>query len=244
MMPPVWTEKVSHAQTSCHQCVYDLSFYFFPLGFGQFTTDDLDNALEFCTHLIYGYAGINAQTLQMVSLNPERDIGNRHFEEITDLKIKYPHVKFLLSLGGDKDHEDEPNKYLKLLEADNETQKAFIESVLYLLRSYKFDGLDAYQFPRIDYNAKEDAWKSLKKSQLFENLSETNKTIESHKEQFVELVENLRKAVQRHELLLGLTVLPNINASREFIFQKWSQIQSFRIYCSFLNRFLQCLCTD
>ena len=157
----------------------------------------------------------------MVSLNPERDIENRHFEEITDLKIKYPHIKFLLSLGGDKDDEDETNKYLKLLEASDETQKGFIESVLYLLRSYKFDGLDlAYQFPRIDYNAKEEVWKSLMKSKSFGNFYETNKTIESHKEQFSELVHNLRKALQHHELLLGLTVLPNINASREFIFQK------------------------
>ncbi|TMW43180.1 hypothetical protein DOY81_011739 [Sarcophaga bullata] len=120
-------------------------------------------------------------------------------------------------MGGDKDHEDESNKYLKLLEADDEKQKGFIESVLYLLRSYKFDGLDlAYQFPRIDYNAKEESWKSLKKSKSFGNISEANKTVQNHKEQFVELIQNLRKALLRHELLLGLTVLPNVNASQFF----------------------------
>lgn len=175
--------------------------------------------MEFCTHLIYGYAGINSQSLQMTSLNPERDILNRHFEIVTDLKIKYPHIKFLLSLGCDKDSDNASNKYLKLLEADTETQKNFIDSVLYLLRSYKFDGLDiAYQFPRIAYNDKEElnvATKSLQKFQ-FGHMREINQTEVNHKQKFVELIENLKTAVQPYDLILGITVLPNINASREF----------------------------
>ncbi|XP_065357097.1 chitinase-like protein Idgf3 [Calliphora vicina] len=189
-------------------------------GFAHFSLADLDKALEFCTHVIYGYAGINTLSLQMSSLNAARDIERRHFSEVTALKEKYPHIKFLLSVGGDKDIDlDLNNKYIELLEAGAETQKSFIESALYLLRSYKFDGLDlAFQFPRNNNNVKgiiNAPWKSLRK--LFANrLNETDNKEEDHRTQFSVLVQNLKKAFKPHDLMLSLTVLPNVNASQYF----------------------------
>ena len=73
---------------------------------------DLDPALSFCTHLVYGYAGIQSDTYKMVSLNPNLDVDRSHanYRALTNFKTKYPGLKVLLSVGGDVDIE-EKEKY-------------------------------------------------------------------------------------------------------------------------------------
>lgn len=70
---------------------------------------DLDPALNFCTHLVYGYAGIQPDTYKAVSLNENLDIDRNHanYRAITNFKAKYPGLKVLLSIGGDADKEEE-----------------------------------------------------------------------------------------------------------------------------------------
>lgn len=96
-------------------------------GLAKFSTPDFEIALQFCTHLIYGYAGINSENFQLKSLNTQRDLQRRHFATVTDLKEKFPHIKFLLSVGGDKDFES-PEKYVQLLEGGAEKHRTFAES--------------------------------------------------------------------------------------------------------------------
>lgn len=74
--------------------------------------NDLDPALSFCTHLVYGYAGVQPDTYKMVPLNENLDIDRSHqnYRTITNFKSKYPGLKVLLSVGGDADTE-EPQKY-------------------------------------------------------------------------------------------------------------------------------------
>lgn len=116
-------------------------------GFGKLTIGDLEPSLSFCTHLVYGFAGIDPATNKIKSLNEnlDLDIGKGHYRLITQLKQKYRHLKFLLGVGGNAD----PNReiYLQLLESSGGRQ-TFINSVYTLLKTYDFDGLDlAWQFP-------------------------------------------------------------------------------------------------
>lgn len=81
--------------------------------------EELKPALPFCTHLIYGYAGIDDDKYKAKSLDPKLDLpeskdvkeGKGNFKAITALKKAYPGLTVLLSVGGNADSED-PEKYL------------------------------------------------------------------------------------------------------------------------------------
>lgn len=70
---------------------------------------DLDPALSFCSHLVYGYAGVQPDTYKMVPLNENLDVDRSHanYRAITNFKTKYPGLKVLLSVGGDVDLEEQ-----------------------------------------------------------------------------------------------------------------------------------------
>lgn len=89
---------------SVEGCIYPAQARMLPL--------DLDPALSFCSHLVYGYAGIQPDTYKMVSLNENLDVDRSHanYRAITNFKTKYPGLKVLLSVGGDSDTE-EAQKY-------------------------------------------------------------------------------------------------------------------------------------
>lgn len=189
------------------------------VGLAKFSTVDLEVALQFCTHLVYGYVGLNPETLQLSSLKASRDIQRRHLAVITSLKDKFPTVKFLLSVGGGQDDGGSPSKYLQLLEADPIKRQSFVESARDLVRSYNFDGLDlAFQLPqnkpRKVHSDLGSAWKSFKK--FFTGDFVVDEKAVEHKKAFTELVKELRAKLQPHDLMLTLTVLPNVNSSCKF----------------------------
>lgn len=194
-----------------------MMYYLFFLfsGEAKFGLQDIDVAIQFCSHLVYGYVGIDPETFEIISLNVQRDVKKRHFAAVTELKDRYPTTKFLLSVGGDKDLQD-PDKYIRLLEAGRANQTKFIESARDVLRSYNFDGLDlAFQLPR-NKPAKVHsdvgmAWKSFKK--FFTGDHIVDEKSDQHKEQFTELVKDLKTAFRPYDLMLTLTVLPNVNSS-------------------------------
>lgn len=118
-------------------------------GLGKVTLTDLEPGLSQCTHLVYGYAGLNFETKKVVALNPSQDLdqGKGLYRLTTQLKRKFPGMKVLLGVGGD--HQGEPEKYLELLES-SVSRISFINSAYELLKTYDFDGLDlAYEFPKI-----------------------------------------------------------------------------------------------
>ncbi|XP_034474765.1 chitinase-like protein Idgf3 [Drosophila innubila] len=198
-------------------CYYD-SRGFLRQGLAQFSLTDLKLALQFCTHVIYGYAGIHPDTYEMQSLNQPLDYERRHFAQVTDLKETYPYVKFLLSVGGDRDLEQE-EKYVKLLEAGVQSQRRFIESARDVVRRFNFDGLDlAFQLPRNKprkvHSGTGAAWKSFKK--LFTGDFIVDPNADTHKSQMTELIKELSSAFKANDLLLSLTVLPNVNSSWYF----------------------------
>lgn len=187
-------------------------------GFAKLLPTDLELGLNFCTHLIYGYAGLKPQTHEVYSLNVDLDMF--HYHEILLLKAKYPKMKVFLSVGGDRDvDEANPLKYLGLLESGNEGQQNFIDSSIALLKRNGFDGLDlAFQFPRNKprkvHGTVGSYWKKFKK--LFTGDFVVDPLASEHKDQFTEFSRNLRAALQRSNLSLALTVLPNVNSTCEY----------------------------
>ncbi|KAH8263726.1 hypothetical protein KR044_012995, partial [Drosophila immigrans] len=198
-------------------CYYD-STSFLRQGLAKLDVSGLELALQFCTHLVYGYAGINPTTFELHSLNVDLDMF--YFKDITQLRKKFPQLKILLSVGGDRDFDAaETNKYLGLLEANATMQQSFIDSSMILLRHNGFDGLDlAFQLPknkpRKVHGALGSYWKSFKKLFTGNFIVDTN--AEMHKEQYTSLVTKLSRAFNSANLMLTMTVLPNVNSTWYF----------------------------
>ncbi|XP_058063013.1 chitinase-like protein Idgf4 [Anopheles bellator] len=170
---------------------------------GKVTLDDIGAALPFCTHLLYGYAGIDPNTHRIRALNEDLDLdsGKGHFRLATELKNKFPGLKVFLSIGAyyDLNEENHSLKYLSLLESDA-TRATFIESARTLLKTYKFDGLDlAWQLPQSNPKPFTD-------SIVDENAAE-------HREGLTSLVRDMKKAFEEDDLGLGYTQTSHVNES-------------------------------
>ncbi|EDV90361.1 GH23857 [Drosophila grimshawi] len=61
---------VSQADVAKLVCFYDTSS-FVREDLAQLSLSELEPALNFCNFLIYGYAGIDAESFKIKSLNPE-----------------------------------------------------------------------------------------------------------------------------------------------------------------------------
>ncbi|KAJ0183941.1 hypothetical protein K1T71_000364 [Dendrolimus kikuchii] len=204
--PPASTSKVV--------CYYDSSSYVRESQ-ARMLPNDLDPALSFCNVGVYGYAGIQADTYKMVSLNENLDIDRTHanYRAFTNNKSKYP-MKVLLSVGGDVDLED-PQKYNTLLESP-QAITAFTNSAVLLAEQYGFDGIDlAWQFaktkPKKIRSTWGSIWHGIKKT--FGTTPVDDKEAE-HREGFTALVRQLKQALSvRPNTVLSITVLPNVNSS-------------------------------
>ncbi|XP_075219145.1 chitinase-3-like protein 1 isoform X2 [Lycorma delicatula] len=64
------------------------------------------------------------------------------YTKMTALKIKNPHLKVLLSVGGSR----EPGKNFSRLSASVKKRKKFATNAVTFLKNYNFDGLDLYWF--------------------------------------------------------------------------------------------------
>ncbi|EDW08747.1 chitinase-like protein Idgf5 [Drosophila mojavensis] len=206
----------SQADVAKLVCYYDASS-FVREGPAQLSLQELEPALGFCNYLIYGYAGIDAESFKIKSLNPELSYNRQHYSQITALRRKHPHLRILLSVGGGRDVNAEgvadSVKYLSLLEQP-EHRNSFKASVREELSNYGFDGLDlAWQFPLLkpkrQQGALKRAWTSFKG--WFSSNSIDPKA-EEHKAQFASFVRELRLELQRNGKLLTLSMLPHVDA--------------------------------
>lgn len=169
-----------------------------------------------CTHLVYGYAGINADNFKVAPLitNEEMDQTNGMYKQITSLKTKFPNLKVMLSVGGDADGDHE--KYFALLES-NTGRISFTNSVNVVLKTFGFDGLDlAFQFPKIKPRKVRSSigsvWHSFKKTVGVAGKP-VDENSETHKTQFTSLVTELKNSFRIDHYELSVTVLPNVNAT-------------------------------
>lgn len=185
-------------------------------GLARVTPADIEPALASCTHLVYGYAGINPENFKLAPLisNEELDTTKGLYKQITSLKTKYPSLKVLLSVGGDADGNHE--KYFALLES-NTAKISFTNSVNVVLKTFGFDGLDlAFQFPKIKpkkvRSAVGSVWHSFKKTVGVAGKP-VDENSETHKAQFSSLITELKNSFRIDNYQLSVTVLPNVNAT-------------------------------
>lgn len=192
------------------------------LGLGKLTLADLEPSLSFCTHLVYGHAGLNAATHKLESINARLDLDQDkgHFRQITQLKRKFPALKVILSVGGGADRADEnpSTKYLELLES-SAARVAFINSAYALIKTYEFDGVDlAWQFPAdrpIKIKSGLGSLWSGFKSTIGLSKGPIDEKSEEHKEEFTALVRELKNAFRHDNYIVSLTVNPHVNSSRK-----------------------------
>ncbi|KAH8310475.1 hypothetical protein KR044_001549 [Drosophila immigrans] len=217
-------------------CYYDSASYSIE-GAGQLTNKQLEVAIQYCSHLVYGYVGIKGDNYEAHSLNEKVDILEHQFSEITSFKRKYPKLKILLSVGGDRDiDESHPDKYIELLEAGPEKQKAFIQTAHLLVKNFGFDGLDlAYQFPRNKPRKVHGVGGTILKvfKKVFTGNEIVDEEAEKHKLQFTRLVSDLEETLHPDGYLLSLTVLPNVNSTWYYDIPKLDKLVDFVNLCTF-----------
>ncbi|KAL1490348.1 hypothetical protein ABEB36_013061 [Hypothenemus hampei] len=202
-------------------CYYDSQAYNRP-GNGKFDLPFVEPALQFCTHLIYGYAGIKEENFNIIPLDEALDIHRQNYKHVTDLKRRFPGLRVLLSVGGNRDVSGEGSdknlKYRALLESV-ETRLAFVNSAHNLVKTYGFDGLDlAWEFPESKpkkIRNKVSAWfVNLKHKIVGESV--IDEKAEEHKEQFTALVREIKNVFRHDGLLLTVSQLPNVNSTVYF----------------------------
>nr|XP_034836226.1 LOW QUALITY PROTEIN: endochitinase-like [Maniola hyperantus] len=111
-------------------------------GFGRYGIEDLP--VKKCTHIIYAFVGVNAETSEVQILNPEVDVEQNGFRNFTSLKVTSPNVKFMVSVGG---WEEGGAKYSHMV-STSALRTTFVNSVVDLLNMYKFDGFDLdWEYP-------------------------------------------------------------------------------------------------
>ncbi|XP_055640117.1 chitinase-like protein Idgf4 [Toxorhynchites rutilus septentrionalis] len=206
-----------HSQQSTTKvlCYYDGGNFLIE-GLGKVSLNDIETALPFCTHLVYGYAAVDPESNKAISRNPNLDLdtGKGHYRQITQLKRKYPSLKVLLGIGGYRFSAASP-KYLELLES-GASRITFINSVYALVKTYDFDGIDlAWQFPqnkpkKIRSTAGK-LWSGFKK--VFSGDSVLDEKADEHREEFTALLRELKNAFRSDGYQLGITVLPHVNAT-------------------------------
>lgn len=102
--------------------------------------EDIDPFL--CTHLAFGFAGLDKSSFQIKVLDPynelDEDYGKGAYRRFNNLKLFNPNLKTLLSVGG---WNEGASSYSKMA-ADPEKRQKFISSSLQILNKYQFDGLD------------------------------------------------------------------------------------------------------
>ncbi|XP_043260416.1 probable chitinase 2 [Colletes gigas] len=109
---------------------------------GKFDIKDLRP--ELCTHLIYAFAGLNATTWTIKSLDPYKDITNGNYKKITQLRQMYPELKVSLAIGGWNEGSENYSK----LASSPASRNTFVNSVVTYLRQYDFTGFDLdWEFP-------------------------------------------------------------------------------------------------
>ncbi|KAF5279870.1 hypothetical protein FQA39_LY18215 [Lamprigera yunnana] len=195
-------------------CYYDTKNKF-GMGDTNFSLVQLGDALQFCTHLVYGFAGINSTSYAATPLSEQFDVTQNHFREVTNLKRRFPGLRVLLSIGGDHDEPEHAEKYTNLLESIH-TRATFIDTAEALVSTYGFDGIDlAWQFPKNKPKQIDDilstTWNKLERT-IASPTDVDPKHIE-YKNQFSDLVRDLKNKFSPKGYLVAMSVLPNVNSS-------------------------------
>ncbi|XP_011156409.1 probable chitinase 2 [Solenopsis invicta] len=122
---------------------YVASWATYRQGNGAFSLENLRP--ELCTHLIYAFAGLNASSWTIRSLDPWPDMekdGIGNYRKMTMLRKQG--LKVSLGIGG----WNEGSANYSMMASSPDRRKIFIASAVEFLKTYGFDGLDLdWEFP-------------------------------------------------------------------------------------------------
>ena len=153
-------------------------------GIGKFVPEDIDP--ELCTHIVYGFAVLNRDSLVIKPHDSWADIDNRFYERVVEFKRRG--VKVTVAIGGWNDSAGD--KYARLVRSSAARAK-FIKNVIEFIEKYGFDGLDLdWEYPGCPQ-------------------VECNKGMPDEKENFAIFVEELSEAFKPRDLLLSTAVSPS-----------------------------------
>ena len=117
-----------------------------PFSSGHFDVEDIDPFL--CTHLVFGFAGLDARNYTIRALDPynelEENWGKGAFKRFTGLKKSNPQLVTLLAIGG---WNEGCTKYSQMVSTP-ERRSRFIQSAIEMVVRHDFDGLDLdWEYP-------------------------------------------------------------------------------------------------
>lgn len=153
-------------------------------GDGKYTPDNIDETL--CTHIVYGFAVLNRDSLTIRPHDSWADIDNRFYERLVALRAKGIHVT--VAIGGWNDSLGD--KYSKLVR-DPAAREHFVKTVTEFIDKYNFEGLDLdWEYPV--------CWQV-----------DCDKGYPDEKEGFTELVKELAQEFRPRGWLLSAAVSPS-----------------------------------
>ncbi|XP_040565645.1 acidic mammalian chitinase [Lepeophtheirus salmonis] len=178
-------------------------------GKGKFDIENIDPSM--CTHVAYGFAGIDENTYKIKVLDPYNDLtenwGKGGYKRFTDMKKKNSNLITLLSVGG---WNEGANKYSKMA-ALKIRRTTFIQSAITLLKKYGFDGLDFdWEYPG---------------GRLGSQGSPEDKV------NYVKLIKELRTALDKAG---GLKLTAAVSAGKNTI-DKGYDVQAMGMYMDYIN---------
>lgn len=138
-LPPNATEVIDNGEFKV-VCYFTNWAWYRPEG-GKFFPKDIDANL--CTHIVYGFAVLNGETLTIQSHDSWADIDNHFYEQVTAFKKQGK--KVTIAIGGWNDSAGD--KYSRLVRSAKNRYR-FITDVIQFIKKYDFDGLDLdWEYP-------------------------------------------------------------------------------------------------
>lgn len=120
---------------------YFTNWAWYRQGGGKYVPEDIDTDL--CTHIVYGFAVMDRDTLTIKPHDSWADLDNKFYERVTKLRGKG--VKVTVAIGGWNDSAGD--KYSRLVR-DPVARARFIKTVSEFIEKYGFDGLDLdWEYP-------------------------------------------------------------------------------------------------
>lgn len=108
---------------------------YYRTGNGQFRAEHIDGSQ--CTHIMYAFFGISAAGNVRI-LDSNLDIVQRNIQKTVELKLKWPHLKIIASVGG----WNEGSTVFSAVAKDANLRETYANNVLAFVRMYGFDGID------------------------------------------------------------------------------------------------------
>ncbi|KAF6212525.1 hypothetical protein GE061_013048 [Apolygus lucorum] len=184
---------------------YFTNWAWYRQGSGKYLPEDIDTKL--CTHVVYAFAVLDSETLEIKSHDSWADIDNNFYTRISSLRKQG--VGALLGLGGWSDSLG--NKYSRLVN-DPAARAHFIQQAVEFMERYGFTGLDLdWEYPK--------CWQV-----------DCTKGPESDKEGFAALVAELSAVFRPRKWLLTAAVSP----SKTVIDQAYD-VPSLNAYLDWVN---------